>query len=534
MLVGLLRGMLLVSLMFVFGCPKEDEVLGGEGDSCTLDTDCLAGLACRNSVCIARPGGDMGGDDNDADPNVVTTNNNNDPIEPEDYVVSYTLRDRNSVDTLWLFDTATGEHTRVTPDGEACQLGCWVSEDLQFYLVARANGASFDVLAAPLTAAYAVDGTPMPIATEVRRIEVIGNAITYVREDAGESKAYFQPLDGSGEFLLGTIGAVNATEGDWHIDRATNRGVLYTATLQTMDVKIGELGTELNELTYTIDSSNYQETSGSYFGGSIPTAFSPDGGVMALVTQKAPNDYNLCENASECTGVGQRCGRFGRCSAIEVAVHFFDLNRIDGEDGHLGTACSADETCGPIHTCDIPAETAVDQAVCIPRRVVLGLPGQQMQNGQTGCALTSGNDDLFFTDVRPPISFGGDGALYLTAARACGELDIEHTALIRLRPESNEITRVISNEGQDFNADDCYDEVEQRVDTANCTIWMQRALASPGGNSIAFIGTNPNVLEPQLAQSNVDLWTVNRDGTDRAWVGGHQELEVVRSINVHP
>ncbi len=525
-----MRWMCVLSLVVAVSCSKKDDPLAKEGESCAVDADCESNLACRDSVCVARADSDMGG----ADGMDMTETPNNTPIEDEDYFIAYTIRDRESTDTLWIYDTSNGTHKKVTPDGADCQLGCWVSEDLGWYLTARANGANFDVMAAPLTGSFALDGALMPIVVDVRRIEVVGNTVSFVREDAGENKAYYRPLDGASDILIGVIGAVNTTEGDWHIDPATNRGVLYNATLQTMDVKIGELGGELTQLSYTIDSSNYQETSGSYFGGSIPTAFSDDGKVMALVTQKAPNDYNLCDNEVDCTGIGQRCGRFGRCSAIEVAVQFFDLSRVTGDPGHLGQPCSADDACGRIHTCDIPAEDAVDQAVCVPRRVVLGLPGQQMQNGQTGCALTEGNENYFYTDLRSPITFGADGGLYLTGARNCGDLDIEHTAILRLTPTSNTIETVFGNAGKDFSADDCFDVVENKVDVTNCTIWVQRAVVSPGGNSLAFIGTNPNVTEPQLAQSNVDLWTVRRDGTQHDWVGDHPEREVVRSITVHP
>ena len=520
-------GFVLVGTLALSACSKEDEpTLKNEGESCSLDKDCADGLACRDAVCVIAAVSDMGTGDGggDASPN----NDNNTPVEDEDYIISYVIRDFSSTDTVWVYDANRGTHTQVTPEGEECQLGCWITDDLSTYVDARANGPNFDVWAGDIGGDWTVSNREI-IAANVRRIEVVGNAITFVREEAGDNKAYYQPIGGS-ERLVGSIGSVTSTEGDWHLEPEQNLAVVYNATLQTMDVKIGDLDQEVTQLTYTIDSSNYQETSGSYFGGSIPTAFSRDGSVMALVTQKAPNDYNLCANESECTGVGQRCGRFGRCSVIEVAVHFFDLDNL----GTLNQPCSADDSCGGIHTCDIPAETAVDQAVCIPRRVVLGLPGQQMQNGETGCALTSGNDDLFYTDVRAPISFGPDGDLYLTAARACDELDIEHTAILRVTPNNGNYAVVYGNDGKDFSPDDCYDPVEEDVDVTNCTVWIQRALVSPQGNELVFVGTNPNVIEPGLAQSNVDVWTVKRDGSDHNWVGEHEELDVVRSIRVHP
>lgn len=511
------------------GCSKPDDPKAKEGEACTVDADCESGLACRNDVCVARTvtdgGMDAGGDGMTEEGDMTIG-----PVEDEDYFISYILQDAEDNTTLWVYNTASGEHTQVSPDGTDCRLGCWLSDDLSTLITAQSNAAQFDILTTPLDTTFATSGNTMTIAQSVRRIEVHGNTVTYVKEDGGVNNAYYQNLGGGGETLVGAIGQANATEGDWYVASESNTGVLYNATLQTLEVKIGELGSELEELTYTLNSENYQETSGSYFGGSIPTAFSDDGKLMAMVTQKAPLDYNLCENASECLGPGQRCGRFGRCAAIEVAVHFFDLDNLD----NLGEPCSADEACGPVHTCDIPAEDAVDQAVCIPRRVVLGLPGQQMQNGQTGCAITDGNEDYYYTDIRAPISFGADGNLYLTGARACGDFNIEDTDILRLSPESSDFQVVWGNEGVNFSPDDCYDPVEEKVDVTNCTVWIERAIVSPGGNELAFIGTNPNVVEPALAETNVDMWTVKRNGEDHAWVGKHGELSVVKDIRVHP
>lgn len=527
-----MRWMLIVTLSAatLVGCSKpEDDPLGKEGDACQVDADCESALACRDMACVPRADGpDMG--DVDGGNNGTDAGDNNIVVEDEDYFISYVLRDRSDSETLWLYDTSNETHRQISPEGTECRLGCWVSESFDYFVTARANGAAFDVLAAPLTGTLAVDGAPQPVATGVRNIEVNGDIVSYIREDAGENKAYFRPLDGSSEVLIGTIGQADSTEGDWHVDADAGVGVVYNATLQTMDVKIGDVGQEISTLAYTIDSSNYQETSGSYFGGSIPTAFSPDGKFMALVTQKAPLDYNNCTDGSQCTGPGQRCGRFGRCSAIEVAVHFFDLDALDV----LGDACSSDDKCGPVHRCDIPAENAVDQAVCIPRRVVLGLPGDQMQLGETGCALTAGNDDYYYTDIRSPISFAPDNSLYLTAARSCADFNIEDADILRLRPTSDDYDVVFGNPGENFDPDSCYDPVEDKIDVTDCNVWVERGLVSPGGNEVAFIATNPNVIDSALAETNVDLWTVKADGTDHAWVGEHPELSVVQDIRIHP
>lgn len=511
------------------GCSKEPDPLAAEGESCSIDADCESTLACRNEVCVARAGTGNNVRDPDAGPEDDGGPDTPDPVVDEDYVVSYTVRNLNNEDTLWVYDTDADEHTRVTPDGETCNRGCYISDSLGHYIYSEANGPNFNVFVAPLDASF-TPGAGTQIAENVRRVGVIGDHVTYVREE-GLNVAYAYNLANGSEVKIGVIGDPAGTEGDWTFDPASGHAVVYSPTLQTLDVRIGSFGAEISDVTYTVDSSNFQETSGSYYGSTIPTAFSRDGNVMAMLTLSGPNDYGLCSSANDCTdGPGQRCGRFGRCSAIEVAVRFFDMNKLD----NLGNPCSADAACGGIHTCDIPAETAVDQAVCMPRRVALGLPAQQLQQGETGCALTSGNDDYFYTEVRAPLTFGEDGQVYLTAARACGDLNMEHTAILRINPDNGAKTTVYSNEGEGFVADNCYNAAESAIDVTNCTIWVQRAALSPKANQLVFVGTNPNVTEPGLAQTNVDLWIVDRDGANHAWVGGRPQAERVRTFTVHP
>lgn len=515
------------------GCSKpEEDPKGKEGDVCTVDSDCSDGLACRNDVCVTKAGGDdMGGGDGGTDDSGGGNNGaNNGPIVDEDIIVSYILEDSN-VQSLWVWDSASGTHYPSSPDGMDCRLGCFLTEDLTKFVTVQSNGPNFDILAADVGADYAASSDTEAVAVNVQRVEVVGNVVSYIREDAGELQAYYRALDGSSEVFVGTIGSTTGTSGDWHVDVATQMGAVYTATLQTMDVKIGALGEEIAEVSFTIDSSNYQDVSGSYFGGQVPTAFSPDGKTMAIVTQKAPLDTNTCESVAECLAPGERCGRFGRCAAIQVAVHFFDLENLE----NLGQPCSADEVCGPVHTCDIANEMQIDQATCIPRRITLGLPPDQRQGdpAQTGCELTDGNQDFYYSQVRAPLSFGQNGNLYLVAGRSCGDYNIDDTDILELNPTRDTFETVWGNDGVPFDPDKCWDPVEQKPDVAECTVWVQKAVISPGGNMLAFAATNPNVAEPALASATLDLWTVKRDGSGHDWVGGHGQFSSVKDIRMH-
>ncbi len=520
----------------VIGCSDDEDPKAGEGDACTVDGDCASGLLCRESVCV--PSANNGNNTNNGNNSNNSNNGNNvNNIVDEEYFISYIYEDViNSTRRLRLLNNLSGDTVDVSPEEVDCGLGCWVTEDLSNFIYLRPNmdpmnAGTFDVYRSDVGTDLTAASGGEVVASAVRSVEVNGNDISYVREVTMENQAFYLTL-GSGEVNLGRIGTVGGTEGDWHADPNSGNAVIYNPTLQTMDVLIGDTSGGITDVTYTIDSQNYQEVSGSYFGGNVDTAFSPDGKYMAMLTSKAPMDTNACTSAADCTGVGERCGRFDRCASIQVVVHMFDMENLD----NLGERCGGNEACGSVHTCDIPADTQIDKAVCIPRRIVLGLPAEQTQGtpAQTGCQLTSGRDDLFYTGVRGPLSFGADGSLYAVATRDCDDQNIPISRILRMQPTSSDFEVVYGNPGDAFDDALCYDEEESQVDTENCIIEIQSARLSPGGNKLAFTGTNPNVVDADLAATTMDLWEVKRDGTDHEWTGGNGELDVVERFQVHP
>lgn len=521
-----MRHFLILSLfsISVLACSSDEEpTLSKEGGVCAISSDCESGLACREKVCVGTVKTDVG--DSDMSDDMAQTNNG---VEQEDYILSYIMEISNSRG-LFAYDTKTKTETKVSPDDVSCALGCFLSKDLKTLLFATQNGPAFDLKTLPVTDLVA-SGTATTLKTSVRRADLQGNTVTYVREEGGTTTAYYLDLADGVEKTIGTIGTAAGTEGDWFLAPETDTAVLFLPSLQTMDIAVGTLGEPL-EVKYTINSENYQEVSGSYFGGNIPTDITNDGKIMAVLTQSAPLDYNACDNDSQCTqGPGQICGFKNRCAAIELAVHFFDLEKLD----NLGAACSADDTCGPIHTCDIPAADQIDKAVCKPRQIKLGLPGQQTQGNpaKSGCELSAGNKEYYYTTGRS-IHFGPDNNLYLAAERDCGEQNVPDSGVIKLSPTKNEAVTSFGSEAGGFNPDDCYNTTENRVDVTNCSPYISNALISPGGNDIIFMGTNPNVVEFGLAKKNIDLWRVKRDGSGKEWIGNHSELDVVKNIRIH-
>ena len=512
---------------FSLGCSSDEgPTLSKEGGACKISSDCAAGLACRSRICVGTtpiPDGgymDMGTDDDGGQ--------SNNGVQDEDYVLSYIMeisRERG----LYAYDTATKKEVKVNPDEVSCALGCWLSKDTKTFLFVTQNGPAFDLKTLAVTD-FVASGTPVTLMSSVRRVEMRDDVVTYIRVDGGATNAYYIDLKDGVEKLLGSIGSAQTTEGDWYISPRSSMAVLFNPSLQKLDISIGAFGETL-EKKYTINSENYQEVSGSYFGGNIPTDMTDDGKIMAVLTQSAPLNYNACDNDSQCTqGPGQVCGFKNRCAAIELAVHFFDLTKLD----NLGAACSADDTCGPIHTCDIPDAGQIDKAVCQPRQIKLGLPGQQTQGNpaKTGCELSNGNKDYYYTLGRS-IHFGPDKKLYMAAERDCGDQNVPDSGVLKLSPTSSEIEVTYGATGNGFNPDDCFDADENRVDVKDCNPYISNALISPGGNDIVFLGTNPNVVEFGLAKKNIDIWRVKKNGQGKEWLGNHSELDVVKDIRIH-
>lgn len=467
-----------------------------------------------------------------------TTGDNNSTPEPEDYFISYLMQDKTGAgaSSLHVYSTAEDSHTQVSPEGQDCVQGCWLSSNMEHFVWAEANegGGTVDIYSASVSDLTANDDGQL-IAEGVSKPTVIDDVVTYRRESNGQYSAYYMPLDGGSEAAIGGLGSEQTTIGGWHIDPSTNQGMIFAPSLQTMDIRFGSLDAAISDTAYTVNAENYQQTSGSHFGESMPVAFSRNGKIAAFVTE-APNDYGECETAADCSGPVQRCGHQGRCTAIEVTVHFVDLENL----GDLGGACGGPGTCGDIHECYQPgADTTT--ARCIPKRVVVGMPNQPNQAPdpqsapESGCDLTDGNADYHYTRIRGPISFDKGGSLYAVGTRDCNSGDAGDSDILKFDPTTGEYEVVWGNPATGYDAGLCWDNDSMEANDEQCVPYIRSARVSPQGNEVAFLATNPGVAEGRLAPATMDLWTVLRNGEDHAWVGRHNYvLKNVTRLYVHP
>ncbi len=538
-----------------------EPTLAGEGDACQVDGDCQQGLACRMDVCTQlNVDPDMGnnstGENNNSTSNGQTGGTSINNVTSEGYIISYVLRegfgDEEGNQYLYALDTSDGSSTQVTTEPETCEFGCWLSRDLQYlvYIRPTAGVSAFDVYVAGMDG-LTPEGSGSVAVNVAERVQFLGDRVAYLRTSGGSKTAYFMELGSTEETPIGPLevrGGSGETQDSWLVDPRAGKSLIFSPTLQTLSIRVDDIGerTEAADQIYLLDGSNYQEVGGSYFGTNIPSTFSPNGQYLAVLTT-APNLYNLCSSNNDCDQArGQHCGGDERCTAREVTIRLFDLEALDeiasGPDDDGKTCSPGQGDCSPAHECYSPSDIQLDLAECIPRRVVLGLPNtpRQPRVGATprpGCELTQGDDELQYTEVRPPMSFGPDGNLYVTAGRQCnefmGETNVGDTAVLRISPLGGMIDVITGNIGENFEPARCYDDVEMEITTEDCPVYIEEARLSPDFNEVAFLGTNPEVTDPDKGTTTLDVWTILRDGTDRTWLGGNGPFQTVVRMDVH-
>ncbi len=541
------------------GCPQEEPepTLAKEGEMCQVAADCESGLTCRSQVCTPLNVPDDMGSDSDMgmDGDMDGEDDMTPVVEDEEFVISFLRKKKTGEERdntyMYTVNTKSLDVVRASDDAAVCSYSCWVSDDLTSLVYLRPTAGQtqrFDVYAATLNDGRQVEGEGSAIASDVEKVFFTGDAVSFSRSNV----AYYLKLGTTEEVEVAMLSAqASSTQDSWTFDIANELAVVFSPTLNKLNVRLGELGTPVieDDSIYTIDSSNYQMTSGAYFGSNIPSAISPDGRYLAILTD-APNNYGICDTNADCdAAAGQHCGEQGLCTVREITLHTFDLQNLDelpNGSEQAGKQCTDDSECSAAHECYIPAITQLDKARCIPRRTPLGLQSGLKQprvvdagvTQATGCELTAGADIRRYTDINTPMVFDQSNTLYVTAARDCGaivagERNMPDSDILAINPEGGAVSVVTGSENQDFDAERCYDTTENKIDVTDCVIYIAQAVLSPGGNEFAVLATNPDVQDPSLAASVLDVWTILKDGSKREWVGQGTLFEEGRRVSTH-
>ena len=561
-LSGLLVLLVAAALAFASCSGGDTPKKAKQGESCELTKDCKKGLLCRDKICVDKKmGADAGNVDGESgDGSSTDTDGGSEPVEREDYFVSYIERDAlTDKGTLKVFSTKDGSHTDVS--SRNCTNNCWLSTDMKYFVYTeRAGMGKSDIMVAEVGSNLKSKGNAEALLTEVEDVSFHGNYVSYVKTGSASRTARYMKLseikkDKETDRNYETIGNVEDVSDDWHVDPENDVGVLYKVgnSSQSMEISAGKASDRKGDGTFTLGGPNFQKESGSYFGGSVPSAISRDGRLVAFATTGAPNDYALCNGdpwkASACKQKGKyyKCGTEDRCVRLEVAVHFIDLKNAD----KLGEKCRTEEACGPYQECYIPSNQQLDTAKCIPGRVVLGVPLTPKQgegDGKLGCQIVAEDDSIDFTSIHGPLSFDKDHNLYAVGIRerfyqgggnsSCpGDYDTHTGQVVKIDPEKRtyDILEGLTPD-KEFDPGACWNSAEKKLSIDGCGVYVDKARVSPEGNEIVFAGTNPNTDTVGDANRYVGLWHMLRDVSDR-WFTGDKNTsatEIVRAIWVHP
>lgn len=573
----------------VVGCgkdePEETDEKAAEGEECSVDGDCKEELLCRKSTCIARGNtvigenceshadcnigenifcrsgkcdfvespGDAGIDVNvggDAGDTGGMEETDTGPGEDEDYYISYVLIDETTNEgRLRVYDTADGTDVAVSPETMNCGSNCWLSRDANYFVYTQdAGGTTVDIYVAEVGEGLQAKGAGEPLVEGVEDVSMLGNHVTYRQgESDGKDTAWVKPVSGGEAETVASVGG----DGDWYADPDQDVGIVYSVgeSSQSMTIEAGQATSRDSDSTYTLGGPNFQEESGAYFGGNVLTTSSPDGRVAAFVTFDAPNDYEQCTRQSpndawssqECNGdLYYKCGTEQKCTRLELTVHFVDTENRD----NLGERCDGGpDACGPIHECYVPSDQQLNEAECIPGRVVLGVPNtkQGKERETSGCEIIQEDDSIDFTGVRGPLSFDSENNLYLVGLRnreCFGTYDIPSSHIVRVNPREGTYEKLEGlPDDKSFDGGKCWNSQEQELEIdEECLVFVQSAQLSPKGREIAYTATNPNTSTPAQAQQFIHLWHMRADGSGR-WFTGDKNTpttDVAEHIRVHP
>lgn len=523
-----------VAALGAWGCPDNG---AGPGESCESSDDCEGELRCRDNKCIepGTSGNDAGTDGGmtDAGPS----------LEEEDYAISYRLVDRaENTGKLEVYSTSTEERHTISGESMDCSANCWLTRDGSYLVrTERAGGQKVDVIAHEVGSDWSLTGNQSTVVSGVSEVRMGRNHVSY--ETESQQAAYRTIPDGEEQIIAPVEGST-----DWVVAPEADRALIFEPgnASQSMTVKAGKATDRSSDGSVELGGPNFQETSGSYFTGSVAAArISSDGSRGAFVTV-SPNDYGDCERSepqspysSSACAEYTRCGTEERCTRLEITVHFIDFENV----ANLGTGCSSrdgGDDCGDLHHCSFPSEGQLDEAECIPGRTVIGVPETPPQNGAKGCAIVREDGSIDFTGFRGPLTFDREGRAYLVGRRdrSClGDYSTKASQIVRIDPEKDGYRRLGGlGPEESFVPDDCVDLDNDRVDLENCNVFVGRAAAAPEGSEVAYSATNPNASSGDQAASVMNVWRMFRDGSER-WFTGDFETETittVESIRVHP
>ena len=383
------------------------------------------------------------------------------------------------------------------PSEPLCNNGCLVTTDMSYVVFSDPDEAR-TLRFAPLGSDFQLSSDSQIIASDVRDFQVAGNIVAY----RAANTLHFYDLTTDQDTEVASFANDN---GGFYLSSDSTQLVMNdVVSLTAMQSYITDTATGGSaELFHFI--SGEESGTGSFYSGREPMALSPDGSLLAVVTDARTSGVQ-CATSAECTAPGATCLSSAdppRCVVQELTLNIINLAEAD----KLRTRCASDVDCGSDHFCDLTAIDADSLGECLPGRFTLGPAGP---NSCTGFSLGQ------YTHMRGALSWRDDRTVMAVLGQDCISGNIDVTDLVAFNLDTAAFERLIENPGLDHG--NCYSEAEECTQSEDCVFEIDSATFSPTGRTAGL------VADSVTTSSKSELWLMDAFGR------GDQRL-ITRSIS---
>ena len=371
------------------------------------------------------------------------------------------------------------------PSEPLCNNGCLVTTDMSFVVFSDPDEPR-TLRFAPLGDDYQLSADSEIVESDVRDFQVAGNVVAY----RANNTLYFRDLDGTGATEVASFANDN---GGFYLSSDGARLFMNdVVSLTAMETYVTDTATGDSSFLFHFISGEESGT-GSFYSGREPMALSPDGSLLAVVTDARTSGVQ-CATSAECTDAGATCLTSAdppRCVVQELTLNVINI----AESEKLRTRCSSDADCGGDHFCDLSTVDSDSLGECLPGRFTLG------PAGPNSCSNLSLGD---YNHMRGNLAWRGDRTVVAVLGQDCISGNIDVTDLVALNLDGAAYERIIENPSLDHGQ--CYDEVERCFDVPECVIEIDGSAFSPSGATAALIADSVS------SSSKTELWLMDSFG----------------------
>ncbi len=489
------RFLVLSSAVALVACGGDDSDGGGADASTSNDTSMPGG----DTTSTGDGGDDGGGITPPARESIYVawTERPNAGASPDATSQLFVATEDCALDKTDLCDPGTCSPVEILPPDAAspfCRYRCDLTSDMAYLVYADAADPQ-TLRSVPLGADFQPSADSSVIATGVTSYSIAEGAVAYIASNT----VYYHDL------ASGTDAQLEELQGLGGVAVSGDGSVVLVKRVTSVT------GTTMDLVRYTPDGGDggnlftFEDAlpTGSLLGGGEPTAVSPNGQFVVVMTSYR-NQTNICATNADCTEPGFTCpvgDVNARCISQQLTAQDINLPAAD----QLGQTGAAAGDCGARHFCDLTAPDSGGQGQCLPGRIVLGYAGQD-----TCSVLRVGE----YNNVVGRVEWVNDRQIAGVFSNSCGGQNVQITDLVLLDTANGDIQPLIENPAQPFGG--CQNTVEQCYEASDCVVEYYESAVSHGGAWYGLVG------DSYTSANNPEAWLYD--------VRSNERIPLTRSI----